>query len=173
VNPAGGDFHLQSNSPCINSGNNAYVSMTNDLDGNPRLAGGTVDVGAYEFQSPVSRISYLWLQQYNLPIDTNTDVSDPDGDGMNNWQEWIAGTSPVDPASYLYISSLAVLASSATIGWASVTTRHYSLEFSTNLGASPPRTKVATNIPGLSGETFFTQTNVTGRGPFFYRILVE
>ena len=53
VNEAGGDFHLQSNSPCINSGNNAFVSVTNDFDGNPRIVGGTVDIGAYEYQTPV------------------------------------------------------------------------------------------------------------------------
>ena len=72
---ANGDFHLQSNSPCINSGNNKYVTSATDLDGNPRIVGGTVDIGAYEYQTPVSKISYAWLQQYALPINTNIDTA--------------------------------------------------------------------------------------------------
>jgi hypothetical protein len=31
------DFHLQSTSPCINSGNNVYTKNATDLDGNPRI----------------------------------------------------------------------------------------------------------------------------------------
>ena len=80
VDPANGNYRLQPTSPCINSGYNAYLTitnnfwetpdtfyftfLTNDLDGNSRIAGGTVDLGAYEFQSPASSISYAWLQQY-------------------------------------------------------------------------------------------------------------
>jgi hypothetical protein len=51
VNQNGGDLHLQTYSPCINAGNNAYVATSLDRDGNPRIVGGTVDMGAYENQS--------------------------------------------------------------------------------------------------------------------------
>src|SRR5205823_1605868 len=54
VNPAAGDYHLQPSSPCINSGKNSYVTASTDFYGNPRIVGGTVDIGAYEFQSPTS-----------------------------------------------------------------------------------------------------------------------
>jgi len=49
------DFHLQANSPCINTGTNGtWTTGATDLDGNPRIwpTGGTVDMGAYEYFVP-------------------------------------------------------------------------------------------------------------------------
>src|SRR5262245_18924100 len=71
-----------------------------DLDRNPRIAGGTVDIGAYEFQAPVSRISYAWLQQYGMPINAATDSAGPDGDGVDNYHEWPAHSDPTNPFSF-------------------------------------------------------------------------
>lgn len=47
---ADGDYRLLDGSPCINAGDNTAVpaAVTTDLDGNPRIRGGIVDMGAYE-----------------------------------------------------------------------------------------------------------------------------
>jgi len=42
------DFHLLSDSPCINTGGNAYAPVGVDLDGGSRVMCGAVDMGAYE-----------------------------------------------------------------------------------------------------------------------------
>jgi len=48
VNAGAGDFRLLTNSVCVDAGNNALVSGSQDLDNLPRILHGTVDMGAYE-----------------------------------------------------------------------------------------------------------------------------
>jgi len=54
LDTAGANFHLRTNSPCINAGNNGFLLSATDLEGNPRIVGGVVDMGAYEFQGAVA-----------------------------------------------------------------------------------------------------------------------
>jgi predicted outer membrane repeat protein len=53
VDPEQGDFHLRPDSPCVNAGNEvpeAFKERPLDLDGKPRVVGGKIDMGAYEWQ---------------------------------------------------------------------------------------------------------------------------
>jgi hypothetical protein len=172
---ANSNYRLQPGSPCINAGRNARAPSGPDLDGNPRIVAGTVDLGAYEFQSPTSRISYAWLLHYGLPLDGSADYTDPDSDGMNNWQEWIAGTDPTNAASVLkmLLPALASDLSSATISWQSVTSRTYFLERSCSLSSPLSFTNIASGLVGQDGSTSFVDTNMAGKGPFFYRVGVR
>ena len=170
VDLVNGNLRLQSNSPCINAGHNAYVTTATDLDGNPRIVKGTVDIGAYEYQDSGSRISYAWLQYYGLPTDGSADYIDSDSDGMNNWQEWICGTDPTNAASVLKALSPAGGASGTEVRWLSVTNRNYFLQRATNLALQPSFLTLATNVPGQAGTTTFTDTKAASGGPFFYRV---
>jgi len=169
VNRAGGNLRLQGNSPCINAGTNAYVVGSTDLDGRPRIVGGTVDMGAYEFQPGVSGQFIGWLQQYRLPTEGSADYLDSDGDGLNNWQEWRCLTDPTNALSVLQMLSVSNAVSGVTVSWQSVAGVSYFVERSTNLSAIPPFTPLAAGIPGQSSTTSYTDTNSVGLTPLFYR----
>jgi chitodextrinase len=88
VNPASRDYHLLSNSPCINTGVAIYDN-TYDYDLNPRPVGSGWDIGAYEYnpdgqkghRDPVAQFS-AFPSQGALPLQVNFDGSasyDPDG----------------------------------------------------------------------------------------------
>jgi hypothetical protein len=171
VNAAVGDYHLQSNSPCINAGNNLMATNDTDLDGNPRIKGGTVDVGAYEYQSPASVLSYVWAQQYGLATDGSADFADSDSDGLDNWQEWKAGTIPTNAISVLKISSLSTGGSNLSVTWQSVPGLVYFLQRSTNLSAPAAFSTIKSNLFGQIGATTtFSDISATNRGPYFYRV---
>ncbi|MBA7681043.1 hypothetical protein ES703_89371 [subsurface metagenome] len=56
-----GDYHLLASSPCINAGDPNYVAEPNetDLDGNPRVICGRIDMGAYE--ATIETKANLWV----------------------------------------------------------------------------------------------------------------
>jgi len=54
---AEGNYRLTSRSPCVNTGTNRdWMTGAVDRDGEPRLVGTTVDMGAYEFPPPLGTV---------------------------------------------------------------------------------------------------------------------
>lgn len=172
MNLAGGDYHLQANSPCVNGGRNFYATNSVDLDGRLRIQGGTLDIGAYEYQTPSSVLAYAWAQQYGLPTDGSSDYVDLDATGMNNWQKWIAGLNPTNPASVLAMAPLAATTNTGGVkaSWQSVNTRTYYLQRATELSAQPAFTAIKSNLVGQVGVTPFLDSSATNTGPYFYRV---
>ncbi|MDH4238283.1 MAG: right-handed parallel beta-helix repeat-containing protein [Phycisphaerae bacterium] len=69
------NLRLSYGSPCIDTGDPDYVAEPNetDIDGNPRVIGGRIDMGAYEFWGPI----YVDDDSPNDPGPGDPQVSDP------------------------------------------------------------------------------------------------
>jgi len=171
VNYAGGDLRLLGISPCIDAGDNGNVVTSVDLAGHPRIMRGTVDMGAYEFQGTNAIVFYAWVQHHGIIIDGTTDYDDPDGDGMNNWQEWVCYTCPTNPLMNLRLVSAVPVGANVAVRWKSAGGVKYFVERSTN--PASPFKLLATNLVGQSDEFVYTDTNAAGRGPLFYRVGVR
>jgi predicted outer membrane repeat protein len=95
VDPAIGDYHLLANSPCIGAGDINFIPQSDhvDIDGEPRVMGNRVDMGADEFTSTPATIIDIWPTKFEFHV--NTSNPDPGtqlfcirraGAGMLSWQ---------------------------------------------------------------------------------------
>lgn len=139
------NLRLQASSPCINTGLNFAVKTILDLDGNPRISGGTVDLGAYETlgglpDSDGDGMPDAWETQYGLsPAVSNAPGSNADGDWMTDLEEYWADTNPTNGASFLPNIALTNSGPGTMMLVISTTSiaRVYGLTASTNLLAVP------------------------------------
>jgi hypothetical protein len=166
-----GNLHLQSSSPCINAGKNTFATQSTDLDGRPRIVGAKADMGTYEFQGAATNNFLFWMWNHYLLTDISFDSMDSDGDGLNNWQEWRAGTVPNDPASVLKMVSSSRSDPGVNVSWQSVQNVLYYLQRSP--GPSAAFSSIKSNIVGQAGITTEQDTTISGLGPFFYRVGVQ
>lgn len=168
-----GSYNLASNSPCINAGDNLFVGNSADINGLSRVQGGTVDIGASEYQTPSSILSYAWAQQYNLSTDGSMDHLDLDNTGMENWQKSVAGLNPTNAASVFVMDCPPATNSPAglTVTWQSVNTRSYYLQRSLDINSG--FSTIQSNLMGQIGATSFTDLEATNAGPFFYRVGIQ
>ena len=130
---AGTTFALAAGSPCRDSGKNADAPAEADLAGNPRIAQGFVDIGAYEFQGGGGQGDY-------------------DDDGMGNGDEGIAGTSFANANDVFKLSAM----TPGQIAFTSAFGRLYDIDANDNLAQVPQVwTEIATGIPGTGSPILF------------------
>jgi hypothetical protein len=106
---------------------------------------------------------------YNLLSQAKADA---DGDGANNWQEYVAGTDPTDPSSVLKASSdqaAATQKQDCVVHWPSVAGKTYVIQRSATI-FSPGWIPVSTNI-GTGSDMEYHDTN--GGSVRFYRVQVQ
>ncbi len=100
-------------------------------------------------------------------------LADPDGDGLLNWEEHVAGTDPMDRASYLKIDSLAA-SPTTTVSFLAVSNRTYTVHYTDGLPSGswfvlaevPARaTNRVEQVPDLTATTNRFYRLVTPRQP--------
>ena len=115
------------------------------------------------------RLRYF-LTLNNLLSQTNADA---DGDGMNNLQEYLAGTDPTDSTSFFKNigtdQGAAQQLNDCVISWPSVSGKQYVIERSPSL-ATPIWTSIVTNSGNGNTMEFHDPAN---GGMHFYRVRVQ
>jgi hypothetical protein len=93
---------------------------------------------------------------------------DSDGDTMSNLAEYIAGTDPTDPSSYLKIN-LVTDRPGATLEFLAISNRTYTVEFTDAIGKSP--WQKLTDVGASSANHLATLNDPVGVTNRFYRLL--
>jgi formylglycine-generating enzyme required for sulfatase activity len=135
-----------------------------------------IQPGSMSNAATIHGIPYSWLGSYGI-TNTNDSVEteNPDGDSLNNLQEYIAGTDPTNRNSCFYVSITnsagQVIVRVPSVQATDGKTRYYDIELRTNLmfGSWQP-VPGYTNIPG--DGNLISCTNLTQDPAKFYRVKV-
>ena len=116
-----------------------------------------------------------WEETYWTQSGESSASEDPDTDGMNNAEEWLAGTDPTNASSVLTANATRADATpnGAEIQWYALSNRQYSIWYQTNL-LHLPMTPLVTNLqPPATGPMTYTDLVHQADQLLFYRVKVE
>jgi hypothetical protein len=119
----------------------------------------------------------LWRARYFGGLGTTTNAiscatCDPDGDGANNYQEYIADTNPTNALSYFHLQSITPLPN-VVVAFQSSSNRSYTLYSDVDLSTGTwSSVSGQTNVPGTGG--ILTLTNAAPADlQMFFRVGVQ
>lgn len=160
IDAAAGDYHIETNSPCIDSGTNIVLEANVDFDNNYRPMDGnadgksTPDMGAYEVAN---------------------ENGDSDEDGISDKNEGVADTNPYDSNSYFHIKTITGISNNSpvTVYFDSSSNRLYRLIYCEDLSADSWKFVPGTGLrPGYGVNDSMQDTNILPNASF-YRIKVQ
>jgi hypothetical protein len=119
-------------SPARNAGSN--ITFGGDQRNYPIV--GVPDIGAYEAGTFDNYNAFIWESlPASASVAQHATSFDFDGDGANNFAEWLGRTDPGDPTSVLRIVQVAQPGTGFSITFPTVTGRIYTVEYSLDLQA--------------------------------------
>jgi hypothetical protein len=101
----------------------------------------------YNFDGLDDDFQRTYFPRFTAPEAAPT--NDPDGDGFNNYAEYLSGTNPTNAASFLNIESVKVTAAGSTVVWQGQAGKHYQVYRRDSIAQSP----------WVPAEKDFTSTN--------------
>ena len=148
------------------------------------ITDGYPDLGAYEARAAGSVSVFTSYNEYiweSLPTAGNGTTADPlhaatydyDGDGVTNFNEWLALTSPADATSYLRVTQTTITGNTLNVTFPTVVGRNYSLEATTSLAAPITWSPVANSAFTATTTTKTAAISpITGLTTYFVRVRV-
>ena len=168
IDAVNGDYHLAD----ADSGARGLgvPGIGADIDGQERL-GPAYDVGADQTSGGLSAFELWQIAHFGSTSAQGAGATDdPDCDGMNNTQEWIAGTDPTNANSRLVFSGLRKSSANVDLDFDTILGRSYSVYFCTGL-VGGANWHMYTNFQGIGDPAHVTFTNALPR--CFFRIGVK
>ena len=93
---------------------------------------------------------------------------DADGDGYTNYQEYLAGTNPLDPRSRLRVESVSLSVGGVAFQFTAASNRTFTVQFKDSLGA--PMWSPLTNIAAAPRMRTVIINNAATNASRFYRL---
>jgi hypothetical protein len=162
---------------------NGVLATVRSIDGAP-ASGGNVPVAGFTSVTrgrvirvdlgivPTTLDYNAWATQYfgNSSSPNAAANADPDGDGMNNLGEYLAGTDPTNRNSALRILGLTIQGqpAQAVLGWQSVASKSYLIEAADS--PQGPWTSLGSSIPSAGTTTQTSFNPSAGDSKRFYRV---
>ena len=118
-------------------------------------------------------ISDSWrATHFGSPTMTNAALCatcDPDGDGLNNLQEYLAGTDPQDSSNLLRVNSFSPNGNDADIAFGTVLGMNYRVEYTSDLVTGTWQV-LSNNISGSGGVIQIIDPGAIRQSSRFYRV---
>jgi hypothetical protein len=93
-----------------------------------------------------------WLSSYGLPTTDPSVLLDSDEDGQLNWQEYHAGTNPLNADSVFKITQVQTSGMQLLVNWQAVAGKTYTIEYKADL-ADSDWTPIGSGILGVEPES--------------------